>query len=202
VLSCLVNITASHLLYAGSLLLLFFDPEDTGAMLLRNFGWLSTGFQVVVHQMTEIFIQIMFKNTVSTSNKPLYLHYKHQPAIAVSLFPVAPTLEHRASVKGLASLQFLNPKTVGRTAWTEGISPSQGRCLHRTTQTQNKRTQIFVPWVGFEPTIPAIERAKTVRALEHAATVTGCCCIGKEVIVVYCENHRKDTNTACRISDC
>jgi hypothetical protein len=26
-----------------------------------------------------------------------------------------------------------------------GISPSQGRCLHRTTQTQNKRRQTYMP---------------------------------------------------------
>jgi hypothetical protein len=32
--------------------------------------------------------------------------------------PVATTLEHRASVKRFVSLQFLNPKTVGRTPWT------------------------------------------------------------------------------------
>jgi hypothetical protein len=30
-----------------------------------------------------------------------------------------------------------------------------------------------MPWVGFEPTIPAFERAKTVHALDRAATVTG-----------------------------
>jgi hypothetical protein len=36
----------------------------------------------------------------------------------LSLFPVAPTLEHRESVKRFVSLQFLNPKTVGRTPWT------------------------------------------------------------------------------------
>jgi hypothetical protein len=35
-----------------------------------------------------------------------------------SLFLVAPTLEHRASVKRFVSLQFLNPKTFGRTPWT------------------------------------------------------------------------------------
>jgi hypothetical protein len=34
-----------------------------------------------------------------------------------------------------------------------GISPSQGRYLHRTTQTQNKRTQTPIPRVGFEPKI-------------------------------------------------
>jgi hypothetical protein len=30
-----------------------------------------------------------------------------------------------------------------------------------------------MPRVGFEPKIPALERAKTVHALDHAATVTG-----------------------------
>jgi hypothetical protein len=46
---------------------------------------------------------------------------------------------------------------------------------HRTTQTQNKRIHIktSMSYVGFEPTIPASERAKTVHALDRAATVTG-----------------------------
>jgi hypothetical protein len=44
---------------------------------------------------------------------------------------------------------------------------------HRTTQTQNKRTQTSMPWVEFEPTIPAFERAKTVHVLDRAATVIG-----------------------------
>jgi hypothetical protein len=54
------------------------------------------------------------------------------------------------------------------------ISPSQGCYLHRTTQTQNKSTHKH-PWlgVGFEPTIPAFEREKTVHALDSAATVIG-----------------------------
>jgi hypothetical protein len=30
-----------------------------------------------------------------------------------------------------------------------------------------------MPWVRFEPTIPASERAKTVHALDRSATVTG-----------------------------
>jgi hypothetical protein len=37
--------------------------------------------------------------------------------LSLSLFPVAPTLEHRASVKLFVSLQFLNPKIVDRTRW-------------------------------------------------------------------------------------
>jgi hypothetical protein len=32
-----------------------------------------------------------------------------------------------------------------------------------------------MPWMGFEPTIPVVQRAKTVRALDCAATVTGIC---------------------------
>jgi hypothetical protein len=38
--------------------------------------------------------------------------------LSVSLFPVDSNLVHRASVTRFVSLQFLNPKTVGRTPWT------------------------------------------------------------------------------------
>jgi hypothetical protein len=43
------------------------------------------------------------------------------------------------------------------------ISPSQSRYL----------TQTSMPRVRFEPTIPALERVKTVHALDRAATVIG-----------------------------
>jgi hypothetical protein len=81
-------------------------------------------------------------------------------------------LEHRTSVKRFVSLKFLNLWAVGRTPWT-GISPSQGRYLHRTTQTQNKRRQTSMPRVGFEPMTPVFEQAKTIHALDRAATVIG-----------------------------
>jgi hypothetical protein len=54
-----------------------------------------------------------------------------------------------------------------------GISPSQGRYVHMTTQIQNKRTQTSMPWVWFEPMIPDFERAKIVRDSDRAATVIG-----------------------------
>jgi hypothetical protein len=44
---------------------------------------------------------------------------------------------------------------------------------HRTTQTQNKHTQISMPRVVFEPLFPFVERAKTAHALDRAATVIG-----------------------------
>jgi hypothetical protein len=63
---------------------------------------------------------------------------------------------------------FLFTQTVGLLGRV--ISLSQGRYLH-TGQHKNKRTQTSMPWVGFESTIPAFERAKTVHAFDHAATV-------------------------------
>jgi hypothetical protein len=87
----------------------------------------------------------------------------------IFLFPVAPNLEHRTSVKRFFSLQFLNPKTVGRTPWM--VDQPVARPL--PIQTQNKHRQTFIPWVGFESTIPAFELAKTFHALDRAATVIG-----------------------------
>jgi hypothetical protein len=47
------------------------------------------------------------------------------------------------------------------------------RPTHRTTKTQNNHTQTSMPRVGFEPTIPVFERAKTIHALDRTATVIG-----------------------------
>jgi hypothetical protein len=56
------------------------------------------------------------------------------------------------------------------------MSPSQGRYLH-TGQHKHRINaythQISMLCVGFEPTIPATERAKTGRTSDRAATVTG-----------------------------
>jgi hypothetical protein len=49
------------------------------------------------------------------------------------------------------------------------ISPSQGRYLH----TEKTHIQTSMPWMGFEPTIPAFELAKTVNAVDRAATQIG-----------------------------
>jgi hypothetical protein len=66
--------------------------------------------------------------------------------------------------------QFLTLYTIGRTPLT-GFQPvARPLSTHRTTWTQNKRTQTSMPRVGFESTTPVFERAKTVRALGRAAT--------------------------------
>jgi hypothetical protein len=59
---------------------------------------------------------------------------------------------------------FLSLYTVGRAPWTVYQPVTRPLPTHRTTQTQNKHIQTSMPWVGIEPTIPAFEQAKTVRA--------------------------------------
>jgi hypothetical protein len=65
---------------------------------------------------------------------------------------------------------FLLLYTFGRTRWTGDQPVSRPLPIHRTTQTQNKHTQTSLCQVGFEPTIPAFERAKIVHALDRATT--------------------------------
>jgi hypothetical protein len=69
--------------------------------------------------------------------------------------------------------QFLDFYTVGRTPWTGDQPVARQIPAHRTAQTQNKRTQTSMSQVEFETTIPVFERAKTVHALDRAATVIG-----------------------------
>jgi hypothetical protein len=65
-------------------------------------------------------------------------------------------------------IQFHNHfYTDGRTPWTSDQLAARTLPKHTTTQTQNKRIHTF------EPTSPASRRAKTVHALDRAATVTG-----------------------------
>jgi hypothetical protein len=71
---------------------------------------------------------------------------------------------------------FLVLYAVSRTPWTGNQPVSRLLPIHRTAQTQNKRTQTSMPWVGFEPTTPAFEWEKRVHALDLAATVIGPSC--------------------------
>jgi hypothetical protein len=68
---------------------------------------------------------------------------------------------------------FLILYTVGTTPWKGDQPDARQLPTHGTTQAQNKRTQTSMPRVGFEPTIPVFERAKTVHALDRVATVIG-----------------------------
>jgi hypothetical protein len=65
--------------------------------------------------------------------------------------------------------QFLDLYTVGRTPRTGDQPVARSLPIHRSAQT-------FMPQVGFEPTIPLFERAKTVYVLDRAANVVGAPC--------------------------
>jgi hypothetical protein len=85
-----------------------------------------------------------------------------------------PTMALQPFVGPWPLFQFLDlfAKSVGLLG--RGINPSQGRYLHTGQHKhKNKRTQTSMPQVGSEPTIPVFERAKTVHALDRAATVIG-----------------------------
>jgi hypothetical protein len=78
-------------------------------------------------------------------------------------------------VKHFVPLQFLNLRqSVGLLGW--GSARRKAATYHK----QNKYRQTSMPLVGFEPTIPAFERAKTFHALNRAATV-----ISEFSVVIY-----------------
>jgi hypothetical protein len=64
-------------------------------------------------------------------------------------------------------------QTVRLLGWV--ISPSQGRYLNKGQHERRTNAHTDMPWVGFEPTIPAFERTKTVHTLDRAAIVIGNC---------------------------
>jgi hypothetical protein len=59
------------------------------------------------------------------------------------------------------------------TPWTGDQPVARPLPEHRTAQTQNEHRRTYILRVGFEHTIPAFERAKTVHALDRGATVIG-----------------------------
>jgi hypothetical protein len=63
-------------------------------------------------------------------------------------------------------LQFRNHFT--QTPWTEDQPVTRPLPTHGTTQTQNKRTQTYLPRLGFESTTAVYEQAKIIRALDCA----------------------------------
>jgi hypothetical protein len=96
-------------------------------------------------------------------------HNKHKCAYVISLFPLAPNLEHKATVKRFASLQFRNPKRVSGTPWM-GDQSVKGRYLHRTTQTQNKPRQTSILLSGIRthgPSVRANEDSSYLRPRGH-----------------------------------
>jgi TPP-dependent indolepyruvate ferredoxin oxidoreductase alpha subunit len=80
---------------------------------------------------------------------------------------------------------------VCRTHWTGDQPCHKAAAYTGQHKTQKNPVQTSIPGVGFEPTMPVIERTKTFHASDRAATVIGrleikndtfiiinkCCCI-------------------------
>jgi hypothetical protein len=88
-------------------------------------------------------------------------------------------------------LSFLILYQVGRTPLTRDQPVARPLLTNRTAQTQNKRRQISMPRVRFEPTIPALERAETIRALDRAATVIGPLLYHEKSVHIFCDSSNK-----------
>jgi hypothetical protein len=103
---------------------------------------------------------------------------------------------------------FLILYTVGRTPWRGDQPVARPLPTHRTTQTQDKRTQTSMPRVGFEPTTPVFEPARTVYSVDRAAIVIcdpairrcifTCtnCVIEQLMVVVMLQAYIRDTGCA------
>jgi hypothetical protein len=88
--------------------------------------------------------------------------YGHLTKYILSLFSIVPTSEHRASIKLFVSLQFLNPKTIGRTRWTRNHPVARPLPTQDNTNSEQRQTDIH-----------ALSRIRThnpsVRASEHSS---------------------------------
>jgi hypothetical protein len=111
-------------------------------------------------------------------DKPLRSHLSvclsaYLPTYLPTYLPIYLSMALQPFVGPWPLFSFFIFYTVGRTPWTGDQPVARPLLTHRITQTQNKCTQTLTPWMEFEPTIPAFERAKTVHALDRAATVVG-----------------------------
>jgi hypothetical protein len=86
-------------------------------------------------------------------------------------FSIAPSREEDILEKLLFHFSFLILWTVSRPLW-EGDQPA-ARQLRAQDNTQNKGRQTLIFRVGSEPTTPVFRRAKSVNALDRAATLIG-----------------------------
>jgi hypothetical protein len=94
------------------------------------------------------------------------LHENHKCLTLLNPFLLHPTV----SRSFFFPFNHFDHFTDGRTPWTSHQLVARLLSKHRiNTYTY----QTSMPCVGYEPTIPASERGKTVHALDRSATVTG-----------------------------
>jgi hypothetical protein len=100
---------------------------------------------------------------------------------------------------------FIILYTVGRTPWTRDLPVARPLPKHRTRQIETKRTQTFMPQVGFEPTIPVFKQVKAIHSLDRAATVINLnaalrCSCKMSMKIVVSEDRASPLQNPCSVS--
>jgi hypothetical protein len=85
----------------------------------------------------------------------LALTYLHETLRFTSVYPI------------------LDSRQVSLDGWSARRNASTCTQTQKNAHTHTHTHQTSIPWVGFEPTIPASERAKIVHTWDRSATVTG-----------------------------
>jgi hypothetical protein len=98
---------------------------------------------------------------------------RHTPIYLSIYLPIYLSIYGSTALVDLGSFFIFLISTQSVRLLGRGISPSHSRYLHTEQHKQNKRTLTSMPRVGFEPTTPVFERAKTFYALDSIATAIG-----------------------------
>jgi hypothetical protein len=105
------------------------------------------------------------------------IHWSTDPSIhpSIHISSCCSHLEHGASVKSFVSLQFLNPKTVGRPPWTENQPDARSLPIQSNTNTDihaSSRIRTHDPSVwGGENNACLWERGHCDRHTSHACII-------------------------------
>jgi hypothetical protein len=132
-----------------------------------------------IHSLSALNTQHLITNysiSEGTRRKPyMQFHTRNYPlqycSFPLSLVPRRPKLSSLFSFRIILKFESYR-ESVGLLG--RGISPTQGRYLYGTTQTQDKSQQISVPRVEFEPMIPVFQRTKAFHTLNRVANVCSC----------------------------
>jgi hypothetical protein len=136
--------------------------QEIGLLTDSGFPWYYSVPPIKCQDIISIRSRTLPSRSYRINYSPIILH----PALSISM-----SLQPFVAPLPLFSFLILYTLSVGLFGW--GISPSQCRYIYTGQNKQNKRTQTSMPRVGFEPMTPVFERAKTVYALDRAATVSG-----------------------------
>jgi hypothetical protein len=151
---------------------------------LSYFIYLSIYISVCLSVYLSIYLSIYLYVCLSVCLS-IYLSRSIYPSIRPSVRPSIPPSIHPPTHPSIhlwlysplldlgKFLSFLIFYTDGRTPWTGDQPVARSLPAHRTTQTQTKRIHTCMPQMGFNPTIPVFEWAKTVHVLDRAASVIG-----------------------------